>query len=164
MKKKLLLLFFSITLLVPTAAHAHFNTGTTKWSVDAGEIRWGGSTKYLTAWNHSKAQWNELGLIYIAPDNAFVIEDLTLSDYNDSSSPYWAYWGPNAFGSDALKFNDYRMVGTGMTLGKQKDVALHELGHALGLAHSYSPNVMEDFVTERTVLGSHDIADYGYLW
>ncbi|WP_082088093.1 MULTISPECIES: matrixin family metalloprotease [unclassified Methanosarcina] len=42
--------------------------------------------------------------------------------------------------------------------------ASHELGHALGLAHSNSNNIMYEHATSRTTLGVDDIDSYNYLY
>lgn len=60
--------------------------------------------------------------------------------------------------SDTIELNEYWL--DQYTLSKQKYVALHELGHALGLAHSYNPNVMVQGEYSLTELGSHDEYDY----
>lgn len=46
---------------------------------------------------------------------------------------------------------------------KRRHVAPKSLGHALGLGHSVSGNVMYDYTWE-IYLGSQDISDYHYLW
>ena len=40
----------------------------------------------------------------------------------------------------------------------------HELGHALGLGHSYLGNIMNSFVTGATTLGYQDMLDLDTLW
>ncbi|MBI4085292.1 MAG: matrixin family metalloprotease [Candidatus Liptonbacteria bacterium] len=40
----------------------------------------------------------------------------------------------------------------------------HELGHALGLAHSIISNVMYYIQTTQTWLGNRDIEDFNYFW
>jgi len=145
-------------VFVPTAS-AHFLGYS---AVDDMEIRYGGSTKYTTAQSNSFIKWNDLGEVNIAPDTIWTFEDLTYKDYSDSDDLIFGYYQYWPFGADFLRFNEYfcDMI----TSDEQKYVALHELGHALGLDHSYSPNVMDDEVVSRTELGSHDEEDYYTLY
>ncbi len=45
-----------------------------------------------------------------------------------------------------------------------ENVVTHELGHALGLYHSYLPNIMTPYPAGTTTLGTQDILDYNYVW
>jgi hypothetical protein len=85
MKKKRILLFSVLfcmgTLLTAFAADTH-SLGYS--SVDAGEIRWGGSAKYSTGLTTAISRWNGLGLVNIAPDIFWTIEDLTFKDISRS--------------------------------------------------------------------------------
>ena len=51
---------------------------------------------------------------------------------------------------------------------EKQHVTTHELGHALGLDHSYVDNIMEgtgDYGSyQLTSLGGQDLRDYHYLW
>jgi hypothetical protein len=130
-------------------------------SVDNMEIRYGGSTKYTTAQSHSIDTWNDLGEVNIAPDNIWTYEDVTYSDYDDSADTRSGVWTPS-LGSDTIEFNEYLM--DDYTGDQQKYVALHELGHALGLAHTTVPNVMVQGEYSYTELGSHDEESYYSLY
>lgn len=158
MNKTLLLVIGILTLLAITAS-AHFQGYS---AVDEMEIRYGGSTQYTTAQSHSFNTWNALGKVNIAPDTIWTYEDLTYSDYYDSNTDTSGYYDFNPYGSDDIKFNKYWF--DQFTTDEQKHTALHELGHALGLAHSDYPNVMVLGRYSLTQLGSHDIEDYNWLY
>lgn len=155
-----LLSIFAALLVVPSLAFAHFLGYD---SVDGGEIRWGSSTSYTTARDHAVATWDALGSINIAPDTATTYEDVTFLDSNRSDVS-WDGLYTNTTGSDEIYLNKYYL--SGYTSFKQKAVAAHEVGHALGLAHSYSPNLMNSCSTCSGVNTpqSHDRSDYYTLW
>lgn len=161
MKKtsKTLLLATGILTLLAIATSAHYQGYS---AVDDMEIRYDGSTVYTTAQSHSINTWNGLGKVNIAPDTIWTYEDLTYSDYYNPNSGVDGRYTPNSYGSDDLEFNQYNM--NQHTADEKKKTALHELGHALGFAHSYKPNVMYEFVESYTQLGQHDIDDYNYLY
>lgn len=142
-----------------TANSAHFLGYS---AVDNMEIRYGGSTIYTTAKTNSINTWNSLNKIYIAPDNVYTVEDVTYRDFSDSGSWISGQHIYRPLLSDIIEFNKYWL--NQYTSSQQKDVALHELGHALGLDHSYTPNVMVQGTYSYTQLGSHEKQDYYYLY
>ncbi len=128
-------------------------------SVDSGEIRWGGSTQYTWERDDAILTWNNENPINIAPDTVWTVEDLTFSDVNCGCYPWSGAWQPNT-GADSLFLNLAYMPSN---YDNRRHVVTHELGHALGLAHSVSGNVMYNSAYQYT-LGSQDLTDYHYLW
>lgn len=64
-----------------------------------------------------------------------------------------------------LRLNDFYF--NGATTANRRACMFHEWGHAHGLAHSYSTQVMDSCPvcpTAYTVPQSHDVADYNVLW
>lgn len=157
MNKLVLVLSFVLLFGTNTAA-AHF-TGNN--SVDGDEIRWGGSTTYSTAWNGGISLWNGLNPIDILPDSYFTIEDLTIADTSQPLLGWYAAYDPS---NDYIYFNTYSTRMPSLSSSQKKNIAAHELGHALGLGHhSISNNVMDD-TSFYTSIGTHDESDYDYLW
>jgi hypothetical protein len=133
-------------------------------SVGSGEIRWnwyGGSTStYSSAWYSAVATWNALGTTTIATSTGTT--DLEIQDVVGSSADlYLGFYNHNET-PDRFVFNSYQMdlVGT----STKQMAATHELGHALGLEHSYFGNIMNSYATASTTLGAQDISDYDYLY
>lgn len=146
-----------LLVLSSAPAFAHFLGYS---AVDAMEIRWGGSTQYSTARDYAHTTWNALGKVNIAPDTATTYEDLTYSDIDRTDLIFTGRYTYYSVGSDTLQFNIAYMGADDYA----KNTALHELGHALGLAHSSSGNVMYSSNTSQTDLGDHDMADYATLY
>ncbi|WP_341963499.1 hypothetical protein NM897_17060 (plasmid) [Planococcus maritimus] len=167
------ILYFSLAIAIGSSywisqvALGASGEGHTTWydSVDSGEIRYGGTTKYTTERSHANSLWNAMGLVYIAPDTAFTIQDLTYSDVystEDFSGRYNYYAGS----VDTIKFND--RIFQARSSSYKKKTAAHELGHALGLddhySSSYSGIIMYGYSSGVTSLQSHDKADYNSKW
>lgn len=160
MKKTTSLVAFAVMLLMSASvAHAHFLGYS---SVDSGEIRWGGSTTYSTEWSGGISTWNALGAINIAPDTIWTIEDLTVSDTNAGDSGWTGQYTYYSLGADTIQLNTYYLSGD--TSSERQNTTTHELGHSLGLAHSYSGNIMYSSQTSQTSLGTHDTEDYNTLY
>jgi hypothetical protein len=126
------------------------------------DIDWGGTSDYMSAWYGGVDLWNSLGDVTIATDTVFTVEDLTISDVNEPSEAFVAVYNPNSSPNDTIQFNDYYMASS--TAALHLNATAHELGHALGLWHSYLGNMMNSFATSTTTLGYQDILDYDYCW
>lgn len=140
--------------------------GHTTWyhAVDAGEIRYGGTTKYTTSRAHGIAAWNAMGKVYFGADTASTIQDLTFSDVYTAAD--WNGYYMSYPGADTIRFNDRTMQNR--TSSQNKKTATHEMGHALGLADHedsyYSNIIMYGKGSSVIYLQSHDKADYNDKW
>ena len=106
-----------------------------------------------------------MGDVTIATDTISTAEDLTISDVNEPSESFAALYNPNSFPNDTIKFNSAHMGSS--TPEFQLNATAHELGHGLGLWHSYlsgSGNIMNSYVTSTTTFGYQDVFDYKYCW
>ena len=157
MKKKILAFLLYFFFLANVAYATHYLLGID--SVDDGEIRWGGSTDYITSWNQAVSTWNALDPIDILPDTIFTWEDLTLHDTYDGT--WHSYAGYDIVTGEDLWYNDAYMPD--LDADEKQSVSTHELGHDLGLGHSVYGNVMYAYSWD-TSLGSQDQDDYHYLW
>ena len=93
--------------------------------------------------NTGAATWNAYKSGVIRKDRAFVVEDVYVSDVNASNG-----WAGMTYSSGKIELNTYYM--SGYSNSKKQNVATHELGHALGLDHSTSTDVMDAAITGHT--------------
>ncbi|XHU85478.1 matrixin family metalloprotease [Peribacillus muralis] len=128
---------------------------TLSWNlVDSGKhMDWDGSTKYQTQLNAGVKTLNGYKSGVIRKDTAKVIQDVAISDYSEKSSVAGV-----TSSRGTIKFNKYVM--DTLTATKKQNVATHELGHALGLAHNTSSDVMYEYVSTKTSLSANDKASY----
>ncbi|MFJ8016883.1 hypothetical protein [Streptomyces sp. NPDC096339] len=141
-------------------------------SVDEGEIRWTDATGYDTARKHGLAAWQYKGsTIKLLADSATTVNDLEFADYSDAGQKKSAYWERNGgiAATDYIRFNRATLDRSSPAI--QRQVAAHEIGHALGLCHksdgggSYVRSLMwkepQDVFDSPT---DTDKANYKALW
>lgn len=145
---------FTMLLIIPVT-NASAAAQILSWHlVDSGKhLDWGGSTKYQSYFDSGVNVWNGYKKGVIRKDTIFTIEDVRISDYTEKSNTAGV-----TSSAGTIKFNKYTM--DKLTSTQKKNVAIHELGHALGLAHNTSNDVMYKYVSTNTTLSSNDKASY----
>lgn len=143
------LLCFTISVSAATT------TAILKWHlVDSGKhLDWSGSTTYQSQFDTSVTTWNNHKSGVIRKDTWKTVNDLTISDYYEASSTAGV-----TSSEGTIRFNTYNM--DGYSKANKKNVCIHELGHALGLAHNQEGDVMYAYVSGTTTLSANDKASY----
>ncbi len=140
-------------------------------AVDGEEIRYQDQTQWDDGRNWAINKWNWLNPITTLPDTVFTVCDLIWKDFSDSATTDLGRYqcNPGTAMADYVSMNTYRLTRQGVSV--RRHVAMHELGHALGIDDMYEYEryycVMYAYVdpsTCATELQPHDQVDYHERW
>jgi len=120
---------------------------------------WLASTTYSGEWLGGVTAWDALGKIAFSSSSILSAANINIFDVDDPDGCYTGFWSPEPE-PDEIVFNTAFAQGGAST----QKTATHELGHALGLDHSYINQIMFPINTTQTVLGIQDIEDFLYFW
>ena len=126
--------------------------------MDSGNhLDWDGSTIYQASFDSAVSVWNSYKPEVIREDSMFTWEDVYISDIYEVSN-----MAGRTYSSGSIVFNTYQMGS--LTYEKRLNTCIHELGHALGLDHNTSTDVMYEKVTSITSLSDNDKASFDYSY
>lgn len=124
-----------------------------------------GISTYALEFDEAAENWNTLGSIAIASTTSTSDAEIMVYDIDRSDVVFVGQHQHNPFfpvNKDKLFINKYFM--SNLSHDGKVGVIMHELGHALGLAHSLVGNVMERVANSQTTFGTQDLYDYYYQW
>lgn len=144
-----------------TSTTMHYLIGTSSASVGSCELTYSNTSPYSMELSNSVGTWNaRSGVVILAATSSPA--DLTISAVTDRSD--LAVKG-NTYvvrGDSAMYLNAYFLDTD--TFDERQNTITHELGHALGLDHSFTGNIMFLNQSAQTLLGPQDEIDYDYIW
>lgn len=136
-------------------------------SVDGSEIAFSANwtkTTSTTAWNAAVTEWNKLGKINIKPSGAFGY-DVTANEVNLPEESYAGQYTYRPVLPDQIVLNV--AFTDAYSASRRQATLVHELGHALGLEHSCSTQIMgPGDVRDQTLNSPQDLDKdlYRYKW
>lgn len=150
--------FFTSLLLVTLFLSTEVSAATVSlsgWSLfDSGKhLDWDGNTTYQSYFNSGVSTWNAYKSGVIRADSWNTICDVTISDFTESSSTYGV-----TSQAGTIRFNTFTM--NSLSSNQKQYVCTHEIGHALGLGHNQSTDVMYGSLCSNTSLSLNDKASY----
>ncbi len=144
-RKSLLLFVFLAVLMVSMSIPALATSYILTWNlVDTGyHLDYDGNSSYMSYITTGASTWNAYKSGVIRPDSILNIQDVYVSDVNAANG-----WAAMTYSNGKIEMNTYYL--SNYSTSKKTNVATHELGHALGLAHSTSSDVMDASITNHT--------------
>lgn len=132
-------------------AKAYINS----WNlVDIGKhLDYDGNSSYMSYVKKGASKWNSYKSGVIRADSWKVLEDVYVSDINKANGATGV-----TYSTGKIELNKYYLKNS--SSNEIQNTVTHELGHALGLAHSTSGNIMYYSQTSRVSLGSNDKDSY----
>jgi predicted Zn-dependent protease len=141
----------------------HFMLGATTSVNSSNEIRWEWATSstqtYGTQLTAAISTWNALGTVDIISTSTG--RTLITQETND---PLYDWSGSYSYADrpPLMEINTGKLFDN--TSDEIQNTWTHELGHALGLGHSYIDNTVYYINSPQTTLGTQDILDYNFCW
>ncbi len=135
--------------------HALAKAYVLEWNlVDSGKhLDVDGNSAYMDYIWLAKKTWNEYKPGVIRKDSIKVVQDVYVTDINKSNGSTGI-----TYPSGKIELNKYYLKDcVGIEI---ENTATHEMGHALGLAHSRTGNIMYKSQTRKTSLGKDDKDSY----
>lgn len=160
MRRILISLLLCITfVLLGCRSDTYAAVRTLNWHLtDTGKhLDWDGKTKYSKQFTSAVKVWNNYKKGVIRKDTLVTWQDVAISDYYEVSNTAGI---TSMYGT--IQFNTYNM--DKFTSNQKKNVCIHELGHALGLAHNTSKDIMYMYATSRVKLSTNDKKSYDYVY
>jgi hypothetical protein len=116
------------------------------------------SALYSSELNFATSTWNGLHKVTLELATSTVDLNISTVDFSDVN---WKGGVTNGIPGD-MQLNNYYLQNN--SVNEVRNTFVHELGHALGLDHSYTGNVMYFAQLSQATLGPQDMSDYYYLW
>jgi len=136
------------------------NVSVMSWDLVYGKVCvWqAGSTKYKSYVTTGTNKWNAHISTFREYGGSWTIIGVTISDVNKPKVP----WVGATSNLGYMYFNMHFMDQTTTTDTERQNIVMHELGHALGLDHNKSTDIMWEKHSSKVTLSANDKASYDY--
>jgi hypothetical protein len=147
---------------VVATGHGHTRDSATRAVCD-GQLRIREYIHYDDAFNHMIQAWNIGSGVIVSEVNAEPWE-LRAYEYPEQGDLDGFYLQPSGVCArdGTIHIDEGKMRAKNKS--QRRNVVAHEVGHALGIGHSYSGQLMNDYASSIEVPQGHDRADYRERW